>query len=133
MILAEEPPEVRKWRKFVENSILTAYYRVLSFISVRAPITEIYETCVWLSENTPYSGNVYYLIPDRLFNWEDVVVNQDPEYPIKMTVRVFGSPIRGANTVFMRTGWWLMYTTGPIMDRFLGWIGDLWKRWTGWR
>jgi len=128
-----ESPAVAKWRKLVENAVLTSYYRILSFVSLQCPIGEAYETCVWLSENTPYGGTVYYLIPERLFIWEEVVVNQNPENPITMVLRVFGSPIRKRNTVFVRAGWYFMYTTGPILDTILGWIGDIWKRWTGWR
>lgn len=129
----EEPPVVSKWRIFVENAILTSYYRVLSFVSIHCPITEAYEACLWLSQNTPLGGEVYYLIPDRLFVWEDVVVNKNPENPVKMVLRAFGSPIRGANTVFTRAGWFFMYTTGPIVDRILGWIGQTWENLVGWR
>jgi hypothetical protein len=131
--MAEAPSAVSKWRRLVENSILTAYYRILSFVSVHCPITEAYETCVWLSENTPYGGNVYYLIEPRIFVWENVIVNQNPENPITMTLRVFGSPLRGVNTVFARAGWMFMYTTGPVVDKLLLWVGDAWKKWTGWR
>jgi hypothetical protein len=132
--MAEAPPaEFQKWGTLIERMLITTYYRVLSFTSLHAPIGEIYTACKYMSENTEFAGNVYWLIEPRVFIWENVVVNRNPDYPVAMIVRVFGSPIRGVNTVFMRAGWMFMYTTGPTVDRVLGWFGDLWKRWTGWR
>jgi hypothetical protein len=121
-LMAEAPPpEFLKWGSLIERMLITSYYRVLSFVSLHAPIGEIYTACKYMSENTPYSGKVYYLVPQRVFNWDEVAVNRNPDYPVTMNLRVFGSPLRGKNTVFTRIGWYKMYVT----DVALAFIGGL--------
>lgn len=120
----EIPVEVEKWGKFVENSILTAYYRLLSFVSLHAPISEIYNVCKYLSENTDYGGDAYWLIENRVANWDSVIVNQNPEHPVTMNLRIFGSPIRNRNTCFARVGFWKMYA----LDVALSFIGSFLRR-----
>lgn len=117
--MAEMPPEVRRWGRFIENSVVTSYYRVLSFVSVHAPVSEVYTACKYYSENTPYGGDVYWLVQGRIFNWDNINVNQDSDYPVYMNLRVFGSSLRGKNTVFARVGWFKMY----IVDAVLSIIG----------
>jgi len=125
--LAEKPPEVSRWGLFVENCIITSFYRNLSFISLRCPIKEAFTVCEWLSKNTLYGGDVYWLIPDRLFCWDDFIVNQNPDYPVYISMKAFGSPLRGVNTVFFRTFWFTMYVTGPIVDSMLAKLGAFLK------
>jgi len=115
-LMAEIPPEFSKWGPLIERMIITSYYRVLSFTSLHAPIGEIYTACKYMSENTPYSGDVYYLIPHRLFNWDNVVVNRNPDYPVTFSLRVFGSPIRNKNVVFARVGFYKLYLTDAILS-----------------
>jgi hypothetical protein len=117
--MAEVPPGFLKWGSLVERMLITSYYRVLSFVSLHAPINEVYEACKYMSENTPYAGSVYYLVPRRLFNWDEIVVNRNPNYPVTMNLRVFGSPIRGKNTVFVRASWWKLY----VVDYSLSLLG----------
>ncbi|MEM2291664.1 MAG: hypothetical protein QXR44_03175 [Thermoproteota archaeon] len=109
------PPEYLKWGSLIERMIITTFYRVMSFTSLHAPIGEIYKACEYMSRNTPYGGKVYYLIPERVFNWDNVIVNRNPDYPVTMNMRVFGSPIRNKNTVFARIGWWKFYITDAVL------------------
>jgi hypothetical protein len=117
------PMEFLKWGSLIERMLITSYYRVLSFVSLHAPIGEIYKACKYMSENTPYSGEVYYLIPQRVFNWDEVVVNRNPEYPVKMNLRVAGSPIRNKNVCFFRVGWYKMYIADVTLIFIGGFIG----------
>jgi hypothetical protein len=105
------PPEFQKWGTLIERMLITTYYRILSFTSLHSPIVEVYTACKYMSENTPYAGNVYWLIEQRIFNWDNVNVNRNSDYPVTMSLRVFGSPIRNKNTVFARVGFYKFYIT----------------------
>lgn len=118
------PPEYMKWGSLIERMIITTFYRVMSFTSLHAPIGEIFIACKYMSEKTGFSGKVYWLIQDRIFNWDGVVVNRNPDYPVTMNMRIFGSPIRNKNTVFARVGWWKLY----IADAVLTLIGTPFRR-----
>lgn len=113
---AEEPPEVQRSRVFVENGILTSWYRVLSFYSLHLPITEVFTVSKWLSLNTDYRGDVYWLVEQRVANWDNIIVNQNPTYPVTMNLRIFGSPLRAKNTVLARVGFFKLYLIDTVLS-----------------
>jgi hypothetical protein len=93
-----------KWVNLVDSILFQVYYRTLGMVSLHGPVEEIYEACEILQKGKR-GGNLYWVITDRIANWEDVKVADE----ITMTVRIFGSAIRGKNTVFMRKGFFTSY------------------------
>lgn len=78
---------------------------LLSFVSFHAPIDEAFLAIQEITK-TKRGGNVYWLpnLKGRVARWDGVEV-----YPgINMNLWVFGSSIRGKNTVYARTGWWTL-------------------------
>jgi len=110
--LAEEEPEYMKWVIPLDNIIFQAWYRVLSFVSLHAPINQVYEAARYIAEHKR-GGNVYWVITGRVARWDDLDVN--PPYGVKMTVWIFGSAIRRKNCVIARRGWWALYLWDPAV------------------
>jgi len=102
--------EWEKWIPVIENLLWQVYYRILSFVSFHGPIDEAYEAAKFLSGTR--GGEVYWVIPDRVFRWDDVEVSPD----ITMKVWFFGSAIRRRNTVMARRGWWALYLLDPYIE-----------------
>lgn len=96
---------VPKWSKLIERMIITSYYRILSFVSLHAPIREVYPVCEWMAANTDYGGRVYWMVPERVFAWDSIQVNKG----VVMDLIIFGSAMRQKNTVFARRTWWRLY------------------------
>jgi hypothetical protein len=101
--------EFEKYIPVVDTLVNQAYYRVLSFVSFRAPIDEAYQACQSLIDKR--GGKLYWVIEGRVAKWEDFEVYPD----IKMSVYLFGSKIRRKNTVMCRVGWWKMYLIDTII------------------
>ena len=92
-----------RWIPVADSLVLQAYYRVLSCVSFHAPIDEAIQAVKKIAE-TKRGGTVYTVIPERVYRWDGLEV-----YPgIRMNLWVFGSPIRGKNTVYARVGWWTL-------------------------
>lgn len=102
--MPEEP--WAKWTSILDNLIFQAYYRVLSFVSIHAPVSEVFEVAKHIAE-TKRGGKVYWVVEPRIAKWENLDVN--PPFGMKMTVWLFGSHVRGKNTVITRRGWWSFY------------------------
>jgi len=119
--MAEEPSYM-KWVAPLDNIIFQAWYRVLSFVSLHAPINEVYEAARYIAENKR-GGNVYWVIPDRAARWDDLDVN--PPYGVKMTVWIFGSAIRKKNSVVARRGFWALYLFDPYVKALARTLGAL--------
>lgn len=94
---------LEKWGDLVQRLLFIAFYRLASFVSIHAPITEIAPVCEALSE-TGLNGTIRWVIPERMFIWENVEMAPG----IYQTLRVFGLP-SGKNTTFVRIGWWRLY------------------------
>lgn len=93
----------RRWIPVIDRLLWQAYYRILSFISFHAPVGESYQAAQELSGTR--GGEVYWVVPDRVFRWDDVEVSPG----IRMTVWIFGSALRGKNSVIARRGFWALY------------------------
>ena len=119
------PPEFLKWGTLVERLLIPTYYRIFSFTSIHAPMTEISIVCDYLSKNTAMGGTITWNIPGRLFTWNNLVINQNSNYPVTMNVRVFGSGLRQKNTVFVRIGWWKAYVVDAALNRVGGVLSRL--------
>ena len=98
-----------KWVPVIDNLLWQVYYRILSFISFHGPVDEAYQAAKLLSETK--GGEVYWVIPDRVFRWDDVEVSPG----ITMKVWFLGSAIRRKNTVMFRRGWWALYLWDPYV------------------
>jgi len=93
-----------KWVPVVDRLLFQCYYRVLSFISIHAPVDEVVKAAQYLAVEKR-KGKVYWVIEGRVARWDNVEV-----FPgITMTVWIFGSKIRRKNTVMARRGWWALY------------------------
>lgn len=114
MIKLAEEPHYMKWVKPLDNIVFQAWYRVLSFVSLHAPINEVFEAARHISENER-GGTVYWVIPDRVARWDDLDVS--PPYGLKMTVWIFGSALRRKNSVIARRGFWALYLWEPYVKR----------------
>jgi len=95
--------EFMKWVLPLDNIVFQAWYRVLSFVSLHAPINEVFEAAKYVAENKR-GGNVYWVVEPKVFRWDDLDVN--PPQGLKMTAWLFGGP---KNTVLCRRGWWALY------------------------
>jgi len=115
-------PEYMKWVAPLDNIIFQAWYRVLSFVSLHAPINEVYEAARYIAENKR-GGNVYWVIRGRAARWDDLDVN--PPHGVKMTVWIFGSAIRKKNSVIARRGFWALYLFDPYVKAFARTLGTL--------
>jgi len=93
------------WEKWVEpcdRLLYQCWYRVLSFISIHAPVWEVKKALEKVAEKR--GGKVYWVVRNRVGRYEDFEV-----FPgIKMSIWFFGGR-RGKNTVFARVGWWKLY------------------------
>lgn len=104
------PEAWMKWIPVVDSLLLQCYYRVLSFISIHAPIDEVFKAARYLAREKR-GGKVFWVVPDRVARWDNVEV-----FPgITMTVWIFGSKIRRKNTVMARRGWWALYLFDPFV------------------
>jgi len=117
-----EEPEYMRWVAPLDNIIFQAWYRVLSFVSLHAPINEVYEAARYIAENKR-GGTVYWVIPGRAARWDDLDVN--PPHGVKMTVWIFGSAIRKKNSVVARRGFWALYLFDPYVKAFARALGTL--------
>jgi len=108
-----------KWVPVIDKLLWQTYYRILSFISFHAPIDEAYQAAKLLSETK--GGNVYWVIPDRVFRFDDVEISPG----IRMKVWFFGSAIRRKNTVMARRGWWSLYLLDVYVKTLARTLGTL--------
>ncbi len=98
-----------KWVPVADSLVLQAYYRVLSFVSMHAPVDQVFQAIKYIAE-TKRGGEVYWVVEPRVAKWENLEV-----YPgIKMTLWVFG---RNRNTVYARRGWWALYLLNVQVKR----------------
>jgi len=105
--MAELKELLDKYEIVVRNALMTVYYRQLGMISIHAGTRNMFQVCKWMSENTPYGGTLYWVVPDWLFFWDRVRVHE--KSTVRFNVRFFGSGRRQMNTVVFRRGWWAMY------------------------
>lgn len=98
-------PDYMKWVAPLDNLVFQAWYRVLSFVSLHAPVDEVYEAAKYIAANKR-GGDVYWVVKNYLGRWENFDVN--PPHGIKMTIWISGFP-RGKNTILSRVGWWSLY------------------------
>ena len=98
-----------KWVPVIDRLLWQCYYRILSFISFHGPVDEAYQAAKKLSETK--GGEVYWVIPDRVFRWDNVEISPG----IKMKIWFFGSAIRRKNTVMARRAWWALYLFDPYV------------------
>jgi len=93
--------EWERWVPVADALVLQAYYRVLSFVSMHAPVDQAFQAIKHLAE-TKRGGTVYWVVEPYVAKWDNLEV-----FPgIKMTLWVFG---RKRNTVYARRGWWALY------------------------
>ena len=100
-----------KWAPVIERLLWQCYYRIFSFISYHAPVDESYQAAESLTETK--GGEVYWVIPDRIFRWDNVQISPG----IKITVWFFGSALRRKNTVMVRRGFWSLYLIDVYVKR----------------
>jgi len=99
--LSEVETDWKKWIPVCDALVLQAYYRVMSFVSIHAPVREVFEAVKHIAE-TKRGGKVYWVVEGRVARWDNLEV-----FPgIKMTLWIFG---RQRNTVYARRGWWTLY------------------------
>ena len=103
--MAEAEPPFMKWVTPLDNIVFQAWYRVLSFVSIHAPVSEVYEAAKYIQKKR--GGNIYWVIKERVARWEDLDVN--PPHGVKMTVWLYGGKVRQKNTVLCRAGWYTLY------------------------
>jgi len=94
---------------------------ILSFVSFHGPIDEAYQAAKFLSETK--GGEVYWVIPDRVFRFDDVEVSPG----ITVKVWFMGSALRRKNCVLFRRGWWALYLWDPYIKALARALGT-WKR-----
>lgn len=110
--MAEEGSQAwEKWIPVIERLLWQCFYRILSFISYHAPIDESYQAAQSLSGTK--GGEVYWVIPDRVFRWDNVEFSPG----LKISVWFFGSALRRKNTVMVRRGWWTFYLLDVYVKR----------------
>jgi len=117
--MAEAEPPYMKWVTPLDNLIFQAWYRVLSFVSLHAPIPEIFEAAKYIAK-TKRGGRVYWVIEGRIARWDDLDVN--PPHEIKMTVWLYG-PARGKNAIVARRGFWALYLFDPYVKTLARTLG----------
>ncbi|MCJ7816750.1 MAG: hypothetical protein MUP55_02730 [Candidatus Aenigmarchaeota archaeon] len=88
----------------VDSLILQVYYRTLGTVSIHTGISNIYKACEYLAA-TKRKGTLYWVVEHRIANWENLEVSPG----ITMTIRIFGSELRGKNTVLLRKGFFTSY------------------------
>lgn len=91
------------WVPIIDQLIWQVYYRILSFISYHGPIDEAYEATKILTGKR--GGEVYWVVPDRVFRWDSVTVSPG----IKINIWFMGSALRRKNTCMARVGWWTLW------------------------
>ena len=94
-----------RWVEPLDNLVFQAWYRVLSFVSIHAPVAEVYEAAKYIAQNHR-GGDVYWAIKGYVARWEKLDVN--PPHELFMTIWISGNPL-GKNTILTRVGWWTMY------------------------
>jgi hypothetical protein len=99
-----EEPYVR-WIEPLDSLVFQAWYRVLSFISIHAPIAEVYQAAQYIAQNHR-GGDVYWVVKGFVARWENLDVN--PPHGVKITIWMWGNP-NGKNTILSRVGWWTLY------------------------
>jgi len=102
--MAEAEPSYMKWIVPLDNVIFQAWYRVLSFVSLHAPLSEVYEAAKYVQKKR--GGTLYWVVKYRIARWEDLDVN--PSHGVKMTIWLYGG-VRAKNTILARYGWWTFY------------------------
>jgi len=107
--------EWEKWVPVLDSLVFQTYYRQLSWVSVHAPVDEVYRAAEHLAE-TKRGGRVYWVFEDKtlgrkVFRWDDLEVF--PE--IHQTNWFVGGP---RNTAMARRGWWAMYLFDPMVKGF---------------
>lgn len=102
--------EWEKWVPVVDALVLQTFYRQLSWVSIPAPIDEVYRAAERLSE-TKRGGKLYWVLEGRVARWDDLEV-----FPgIEQTNWLIGSKLRRKNTAMTRRGWWSAYLLGPMV------------------
>lgn len=102
--------EWERWVPVVDALVLQSFYRQLSWVSMPAPIDEVYAAAQHLSE-TKRGGRLYWVVEGRVARWDDLEV-----FPgIRQTNWFVGSKLRGKNTAMVRRGWWSLYLLGPMV------------------
>jgi len=94
-----------RWIEPLDNLVFQAWYRVLSFVSIHAPITEVYDAAKYIA-TTHRGGDLYWVIKGFVARWEGLDVN--PPHGVKMSIWLWGIP-SGKNTILTRAGWWTLY------------------------
>ena len=91
----------KRWIPVADMLVLQAYYRILSFVSINAPVKEVFLAIEEIAK-TKRGGKVYWVMEPYVAKWENLEV-----FPgIEMTLWVFG---RNRNTIYARRGWWAFY------------------------
>lgn len=104
-----------KWIPVADRLVFQAYYRVMSFVSMHAPVSEVYKAIQYVAE-TKRGGTVYWVVEPFVAKWEDVSVAPG----ITTTLWVFG---REKNTVYARVGWWKLYLVNEATRRVASVLG----------
>lgn len=94
-----------RWIEMLDNLVFQAWYRVLSFVSIHAPIAEVYQAAQYIALNHR-GGDVFWVVNGFVARWENLDVN--PPHGVKMTIWMWGNS-NGKNTVLSRVGWWGLY------------------------
>jgi len=114
-----------RWVEPLDNLVFQAWYRVLSFVSIHAPIEEVFQAAQYIAQNRtslfdpPRGGDVFWVVPGFVARWENLDVN--PPHGVKITIWMSGNS-KGKNTVLSRVGWWTLYLfdTAKRVQRFFG-------------
>jgi hypothetical protein len=98
-------PEYMRWVEPLDNLVFQCWYRVLSFVSIHAPIQEVYQAAQYIAANIR-GGTLYWVVKDYVARWENLDIN--PPYGIYITIWLSGLS-NGKNTILCRVGWWTLY------------------------
>jgi len=106
--------EWERWVPVLDALVFQTYYRQLSWVSVHAPVDEVFAAAGHLAR-TKRGGKIYWVfntLPRRkVFRWDDLEV-----FPgIRQTNWFIGGP---KNTAMARRGWWAMYLFDPAVKGF---------------
>jgi len=104
-----------KWIPVVDSLILQTYYRQLSWVSIHAPVDEVYAAAEYLASEKR-GGLIYWVVAGRVFRWDGLTVFPD----ITQTNWFIGG---ARNTAMARRGWWAMYLLDVQVKRLAKVLG----------
>ena len=102
-VVRTEDPNV--WAPLIKRITFQVAYRQLGMVALYCPI-DVAVKAIDILCSTEGMGRWKWLLEGRAIVWEDVPVNG----ALYIHIYVFGGKLRRKNTVFVRQGFWRMYT-----------------------